>query len=62
MARPAQSRGQQPARQGVQVFDQAGVVTSEAYDFKGNLLRSQARNCCPEYKHDAGLAAEPAAD
>ena len=25
----------------VQIFDQAGVVTSEDYDFKGNLLRSQ---------------------
>jgi RHS repeat-associated protein len=25
----------------VQVFDQAGVVTSDAWDFKGNLLRSQ---------------------
>jgi RHS repeat-associated protein len=25
----------------VQVFDQAGVVTSDEYDFKGNLLRSQ---------------------
>src|SRR5262249_1212697 len=25
----------------VQLFDQAGVVTSDAFDFKGNLLRSQ---------------------
>jgi RHS repeat-associated protein len=25
----------------VQVFDQAGVVTTDKYDFKGNLLRSQ---------------------
>ena len=25
----------------VQIFDQAGVVTSDAHDFKGNLLRSQ---------------------
>src|SRR5207253_703391 len=25
----------------VQLFDQAGVVTSDEYDFKGNLLRSQ---------------------
>ena len=25
----------------VQLFDQAGVVASDAYDFKGNLLRSQ---------------------
>jgi RHS repeat-associated protein len=25
----------------VQVFDQAGVVTTDEYDFKGNLLRSQ---------------------
>src|SRR5262249_34794706 len=27
----------------VQVFDQAGVVTSDDYDFKGNLLASQRR-------------------
>ena len=33
----------------VQVFDQAGVVTSDAYDFKGNLLRSQ-RQLAQEYK------------
>ena len=29
----------------VQLFDQAGVVTSDAYDFKGNLLRSQPPAC-----------------
>ena len=37
-----------------QVFDQAGVVTSEDYDFKGNLLRSQ-RQLAPDYKHGPGL-------
>ena len=25
----------------VQVFDQAGIVTNDAYDFKGNILQSQ---------------------
>ncbi len=33
----------------VQHFDQAGVATSEAYDFKGNLLRSQ-RQLAQAYK------------
>ena len=33
----------------VQLFDQAGVVTSDEYDFKGNLLRSQ-RQLAREYK------------
>ena len=33
----------------VQLFDQAGVVTSDDYDFKGNLLRSQ-RQLAQEYK------------
>ncbi len=33
----------------VQLFDQAGVVTTEDYDFKGNLLRSQ-RQLAREYK------------
>jgi RHS repeat-associated protein len=33
----------------VQQFDQAGVVTSDAYDFKGNALRSQ-RQLAVEYK------------
>ncbi len=37
-ARPG---GAQPARQVSQVFDQAGVVTSERYDFKGNLLAAR---------------------
>ena len=32
-----------------QVFDQAGVVTSDDYDFKGNLLRGQ-RQLAQEYK------------
>ena len=33
----------------VQLFDQAGVVTSDDYDFKGNLLSSQ-RQLAHEYK------------
>jgi len=33
----------------VQLFDQAGVVTSDTYDFKGNLLRSQ-RQLAQSYK------------
>ncbi|MBI5909227.1 MAG: toxin [Betaproteobacteria bacterium] len=33
----------------VQLYDQAGVVTSDDYDFKGNLLRSQ-RQLAVEYK------------
>ncbi len=32
-----------------QIFDQAGVVTTDDYDFKGNLLRSQ-RQLAQEYK------------
>ncbi len=32
-----------------QVFDGAGVLTAEAYDFKGNLLRSK-RELLPDYK------------
>ena len=34
----------------VQLFDQAGVVTSEDYDFKGNLLRS-SRQLAQDYKN-----------
>jgi RHS repeat-associated protein len=33
----------------VQLFDQAGLVTTEGYDFKGNLLQSQ-RQLAEEYK------------
>ena len=33
----------------IQLFDQAGVVTSDNYDFKGNLLSSQ-RQLAQEYK------------
>ncbi|HEV8714046.1 MAG TPA: SpvB/TcaC N-terminal domain-containing protein [Candidatus Binatia bacterium] len=36
-------------RKVVQLFDQAGVVTSDDYDFKGNLLRSQCQ-LAREYK------------
>ncbi len=34
----------------VQVFDQAGVVTSDDYDFKGNLLNNRRRLAC-EYRN-----------
>jgi RHS repeat-associated protein len=33
----------------IQIFDQAGVVTSDAYDFKGNPVRNQ-RQLAKEYK------------
>lgn len=33
-----------------QVFDSAGIITSEAYDFKGNLLHSQ-RQLAKDYKN-----------
>ncbi|SFU39136.1 SpvB/TcaC N-terminal domain-containing protein [Nitrosospira multiformis] len=41
----------------VQLFDQAGVVTTEEYDFKGNLLRSQ-RQLAVEYKTTLDWAAD----
>lgn len=41
-----------------QVYDDAGVVTSEAYDFKGNLLESR-RQLRREYKHPADWQQEP---
>jgi RHS repeat-associated protein len=41
----------------VHVFDQAGVVTSEDYDFKGNLLASQ-RRLAREYKTTLNWSAE----
>ena len=39
----------------VQVFDQTGVVTSEDYDFKGNLL-SSSRELAQEYKNTINWA------
>jgi RHS repeat-associated protein len=39
----------------VQLFDQAGVVTSEDYDFKGNLL-SSSRELAQEYKNTINWA------
>ena len=42
----------------ISVFDGAGVVTSEAYDFKGNLLREPAR-AAARLQAGGGLAAEP---
>ncbi len=43
----------------VQLFDQAGVVTSDEYDFKGNLLSSR-RQLAQEYKTAAGLVCSSA--
>jgi RHS repeat-associated protein len=42
----------------VQFFDQAGVVTTDDYDFKGNLLSSQ-RQLASEYKATVDWAASP---
>jgi RHS repeat-associated protein len=44
-----------------QLFDQAGVVTNEAYDFKGNLLVGQ-RRLVKEYKTTLDWSATPALD
>ena len=44
-----------------QVFDGAGVVTSEAYDFKGNALRTR-RDLLPGYKDAADWQQNPAAN
>jgi RHS repeat-associated protein len=41
-----------------QVKDGAGVVTSELYDFKGNLLRSK-RELLPDYKHAVNWQLNP---
>ena len=42
----------------VQLFDQAGVVTSDDYDFKGNLLRS-SRQLAQEYKNTLDWSFNP---
>jgi len=42
----------------VQLFDQAGVVTSDEYDFKGNLLTSR-RRLALEYKSTLDWSADP---
>ena len=44
-----------------QVFDGAGVVTSQAYDFKGNLLRS-TRDLLPDYKGEVDWQQNPTPD
>jgi RHS repeat-associated protein len=44
----------------VQLFDQAGIVTSVAYDFKGNLLESR-RDLLPNYKLVVDWLQNPAA-
>lgn len=41
----------------VQLFDQAGVVTSDEYDFKGNLLQSQ-RQLAVDYKSTLDWSSE----
>ena len=41
-----------------QVYDGAGVVTSEAYDFKGNLLQSK-RELLPNYKQSVDWRQNP---
>ncbi|WP_437827896.1 SpvB/TcaC N-terminal domain-containing protein [Sorangium sp. So ce1153] len=43
------------------VFDGAGIVTSEAYDFKGNLLESR-RDLLPGYAHKVDWQQSPAAN
>ena len=45
----------------VQLFDQAGLVDSDAYDFKGNLLRSR-RQLAVEYKATLDWSADVALD
>jgi RHS repeat-associated protein len=42
----------------VQMFDQAGVVTNEDYDFKGNLLRDR-RQLAADYKAVVDWSADP---
>ena len=44
-----------------QVYDGAGIVTSEVYDFKGNLLESQ-RELLPDYKQAVDWLQNPAAN
>lgn len=44
-----------------QVFDAAGVVTSEAYDFKGNVLYSK-RDLLSDYKGDVNWQQNPNAN
>jgi RHS repeat-associated protein len=44
-----------------QVFDDAGVITNDAYDFKGNLLRS-TRRVRRDYRTEAAWPADPGAD
>ncbi|HEY4905219.1 MAG TPA: SpvB/TcaC N-terminal domain-containing protein [Candidatus Sulfotelmatobacter sp.] len=41
-----------------QQFDGAGVVTNQAYDFKGNLL-SSTRQLLEDYKHDVNWSKSP---
>ena len=43
-----------------QVFDGAGVITTVAYDFKGNLLRSR-RELLPDYKNAVDWQQNPVA-
>ncbi len=54
----AQGEGQNHRNRVYQVYDCAGVVTSEAYDFKGNLLHS-SRQLVQDYKSTPDWAQEP---
>ncbi len=42
----------------IQVFDNAGIVTNEVYDFKGNLEQSK-RELLPDYKSDVNWKNNP---
>jgi RHS repeat-associated protein len=44
-----------------QIFDGAGVVTNENYDFKGNLMRSK-RELLPDYQQDVDWLQNPIAN
>ena len=61
MAKPARTpRPTTCAARWFELFDQAGVVTSDDYDFKGNLLRSQRQLAAGVQDH-AGLVRRRAA-
>ena len=55
----ADPEAHEPAGQGLPALDQAGVVTNEAYDFKGNLLAA-SRQLAHDYKTTLDWSAEPA--
>lgn len=57
---PSPERNNQRGKS-VQIFDQAGLVTNDEYDFKGNLLRSQ-RQFAQEYKETVDWTTSPPLD